>query len=137
MIAAARGYRLEAVRARQRHRRAASGRCARYGAELVLTNPMEGTDGAIREARRLYAADPGRATSTPISTTTTPTGARTTTRPAAEILEQTDGRITHFVAGLGTSGTFIGVGRRLREFSRDIRLDFGSARLAAARRSKG
>ena len=39
-----------------------------------------------------------------------------------EILEQTDGRVTHFVAGLGTSGTFIGVGRRLREHNRDIRL---------------
>ena len=47
---------------------------------------------------------------------------RTTRRPAPEILEQTDGRITHFVAGLGTSGTFMGVGRRLREYDRDIRL---------------
>ncbi|HET7219617.1 MAG TPA: pyridoxal-phosphate dependent enzyme, partial [Vicinamibacterales bacterium] len=41
---------------------------------------------------------------------------------AVEILEQTDGRVTHFVAGLGTSGTFVGTGRRLRDFSRNIRL---------------
>ena len=51
----------------------------------------------------------------------------------AEILAQTDGRLTHFVAGLGTSGTFIGVGRRLREHRRDIQADLRSARFAAAR----
>ena len=85
-----------------------------YGAELVLTNPLEGSDGAIREARRRFAAAPA-CTSTRISTTIRSTGGRTTTRPAPEIIQQTDGRLTHFVAGLGTSGTFVGVGRRLRE----------------------
>ena len=93
-----------------------------YGAELVFTDPMEGIR---RRHPRGAAAARGRAriaTFTPISTTTTRTGARTTTRPAAEILEQTDGRVTHFVAGLGTSGTFMGTGRRLREFRHDIRL---------------
>ena len=85
-----------------------------YGADLVLTDPMEGSDGAIREARRLLDARPGRATSIPTSTATTRTGARTSTTTGAEILEQTGGRVTHFVAGLGTSGTFIGTGRRLR-----------------------
>jgi cysteine synthase B len=92
-----------------------------YGAELVLTDPMEGTDGAIREARRLAAADPDRYFYADQYNNDANWKAHyDTTGP--EILEQTDGRITHFVAGLGTSGTFMGVGRRLREYSRDIRL---------------
>ena len=106
MLAAARGYRLtlcvpeNVTSERKRTLRA-------YGAELILTSPMEGSDGAIREARRRYQDDPDRY----FYDTT-----------AVEILEQTDGRITHFVAGLGTAGTFMGVGRRLREHRRDIQL---------------
>ena len=92
-----------------------------YGAEIVLTDPMEGTDGAIREARRLFAADPQRYFYADQYNNDANWRAHyETTGP--EIIEQTEGRITHFVAGLGTSGTFMGVGRRLREFSRDIRL---------------
>src|SRR5215217_7671269 len=92
-----------------------------FGAELVLTNPMEGTDGAIREARRLFAADPHRYFYADQYNNDANWRAHyETTGP--EIIEQTEGRITHFIAGLGTSGTFMGVGRRLREFSRDIRL---------------
>ena len=92
-----------------------------YGAELVLTDPMEGSDGAIREVR---ASTPTTrtATSTPTSTATPRTGARTTTTTGPEILAQTDGRITHFVAGLGTSGTFVGIGRFFREHAPDVRL---------------
>ncbi len=92
-----------------------------YGAELVLTSPMEGTDGAIREARRLHALDPDRYYYADQYNNDANWRAHyETTGP--EILEQTDGRVTHFVAGLGTSGTFMGIGRRLREFRRDIRL---------------
>jgi cysteine synthase B len=92
-----------------------------FGAELVLTDPMEGTDGAIREARRLFAGDPQRYYYADQYNNDANWRAHYEgTGP--EIIEQTDGRITHFVAGLGTSGTFMGVGRRLREFSRDIRL---------------
>jgi cysteine synthase B len=85
-----------------------------YGAELVLTNPLEGSDGAIREARRRNAEDPGRYFYP--DQYNNPFNWRAhydTTAP--EIVEQTEGRLTHFVAGLGTSGTFVGVGRRLRE----------------------
>src|ERR671939_109799 len=83
------------------------------GAELVLTNPMEGTDGAIREARRLYAADPERYFYADQYNNDANWRAHfETTGP--EILEQTGGRLTHFVAGLGTTGTFMGVARRLR-----------------------
>jgi len=92
-----------------------------YGVDLVLTSAMEGTDGAIREARRLNAEEPGKYYYADQYNNDANWRAHyETTGP--EILEQTAGRVTHFVAGLGTSGTFMGVGRRLREYRRDIRL---------------
>jgi cysteine synthase B len=91
------------------------------GAELVLTNPLEGTDGAIREARRLHALDPERYFYPDQYNNDANWRAHfDTTGP--EIIEQTSGRLTHFVAGLGTSGTFVGTGRRLRQFNPAIRL---------------
>jgi cysteine synthase B len=120
MLAAARGYGLKlcvpdnVTAERKRTLRA-------YGAELVLTNPMEGSDGAIREARRLYQEDPARYFYADQYNNDANWRAHYDST-AVEILEQTDGRITHFVAGLGTSGTFIGTARRLREHRRDIRL---------------
>jgi len=85
-----------------------------YGAELVLTDPLEGSDGAIREARRRYQAEPERYFYPDQYNNAFNWRAHyDTTGP--EIIQQTDGGITHFVAGLGTSGTFVGVGRRLRE----------------------
>jgi cysteine synthase B len=120
MIAAARGYRLtlcvpeNVTPERKRTLRA-------YGADLVLTNPMEGTDGAIREARRIKESDPERYFYADQYNNDANWRAHyDTTGP--EILRQTDGRVTHFVAGLGTSGTFVGVGRRLREFTESIHL---------------
>lgn len=82
-----------------------------YGAEVVLTDPMEGTNGAIREARRLAAE--GGAELFYADQYSNPANWRAhydTT--AVEILEQTSGEVTHFVAGLGTTGTLMGVGRR-------------------------
>ena len=92
-----------------------------YGASLVLTDPMESSDGAIREARRRYLASPDRyyypdQYNNPANWL----AHYDTTGP--EILAQTAGRVTHFVAGLGTSGTFTGVARRLREYNSGIRL---------------
>ncbi|HEX5215573.1 MAG TPA: pyridoxal-phosphate dependent enzyme [Vicinamibacterales bacterium] len=84
-----------------------------FGADLIFTDPADGTDGAIREARRLEAAAPhqyfyadqyGNPANWRAHFDTT----------GVEILAQTGGRVTHFVAGLGTSGTFVGTGRRLR-----------------------
>jgi len=92
-----------------------------YGAELVFTDPMEGADGAVREAQRIVRSNPQRYFYA--DQYNNPANWRAhydTTAP--EIIAQTDGRITHFVAGIGTSGTFVGTGRRLREFRRDIRL---------------
>ena len=91
------------------------------GAELVLTDPLEGTDGAIREARRLNASEPERYFYPDQYNNDANWRAHyDTTGP--EIIEQTSGRLTHFVAGLGTSGTFMGTGRRLRQFNPAIKL---------------
>jgi cysteine synthase B len=92
-----------------------------YGAELVLTNPLEGSDGAIRTARALYEADPERYFY-PDQYNNDANWQSHFDTTAPEIIEQTAGRLTHFVAGLGTSGTFVGVGRRLRTFNPSIRL---------------
>ena len=92
-----------------------------FGAEIVFTNPMEGSDGAIVTAKRLYAEDPNLYFYP--DQYNNPGNWRShydTTAP--EIIEQTGRRLTHFVAGLGTSGTFIGAGRRLREFNPAIKL---------------
>ena len=91
------------------------------GAELVLTSPLESTDGAIREARRLYAEDPDRYFYPDQYSNDGNWRAHYDTT-APEIIEQTSGRLTHIVAGLGTSGTFVGTGRRLRQFSPGIKL---------------
>jgi cysteine synthase B len=86
------------------------------GAELLPTDPMEGTDGAIREARRRVAEHPRRffypdQYSNPANWRAHYQGT------AEEIWAQTEGRVTHLVAGIGTSGTLVGTARRLRERS--------------------
>src|SRR5450432_2291326 len=91
-----------------------------FGAELVITPGDEATDGAIRRVQKIVAADPQKyfypdQYSNPANWQA---HYRTT---ANEIWEQTGGRITHFVAGLGTSGTFVGVTRRLKELNPAIR----------------
>jgi cysteine synthase B len=92
-----------------------------YGAQIVWTSPMDGSDGAIREAKRLYAEDPDRYFY-PDQYSNDANWRAHYNGTGVEILEQTHGRLTHFVAGLGTSGTFMGTGRRLRESRPDVRL---------------
>ncbi len=91
------------------------------GADLVMTNPLEGTDGAIREARRMFAESPDEYFYPDQYNNDANWKAHYDTT-AAEIIEQTSGRLSHFVAGLGTSGTFVGTGRRLRKFNPAIKL---------------
>jgi cysteine synthase B len=91
------------------------------GASFTLSSPLEGSDGALREARRLAEAEPQRffyadQYNNPANWRAHHAG----TGP--EILAQTEGTVTHFVAGLGTSGTFTGVGRALRKSDPGIRL---------------
>jgi cysteine synthase B len=91
------------------------------GVEVVLTDPGEGSDGAIREARRLYAEDPERYFYP--DQYKNPANVRAHYESTApEIWEQTEGEITHFVAGLGTSGTFVGTARRLKEYNPEIKV---------------
>ncbi len=92
-----------------------------YGAELVFTDPAESSDGAIRKARELYAAAPERYFY-PDQYSNPANWRAHYQRTGREIYEQTRGRITHFVAGLGTSGTFMGTGRRLKEYDPGIEL---------------
>ena len=117
MVGAARGYRVKLCVPRnvtpERIRILRS-----YGAELVPTDPLEGSDGAIREARRLYSESPDKYFYADQYSNEANWQAHFDTT-GAEIIEQTSGRVTHFVAGLGTSGTFVGTGRRLRQFARE------------------
>ena len=91
-----------------------------YGAEIVYSDGMEGSDGAITLCRQLIAEDPARyfypdQYSNPANALAHYNGT------GVEILEQTGGRLTHFVAGLGTTGTFTGTARRLKEHDPSIR----------------
>lgn len=83
-----------------------------FAAELVLTDPLEGTDGAIREARRLAAADARYVYVDQYANAANPLAHELTTGP--EIWEQSAGAVTHVVAGVGTSGTVVGISRALR-----------------------
>jgi cysteine synthase B len=112
MIGAARGYKVKlcvpsnASSERKRILKA-------FGAEIMFTDPGEGSDGAIRKVREIYAAEPDRYFYPDQYNNPANWKAHfETTGP--EIIEQTAGRITHFVTGLGTSGTFVGVARRMR-----------------------
>jgi cysteine synthase B len=120
MIGAARGYRVRlcvpenVTPERKRILKA-------FGAEIVFTDPMEGSDGAIIRAKKMFADDP-ELYFYPDQYNNPGNWQSHYDTTAPEIIEQTGGRLTHFVAGLGTSGTFVGAGRRLREFNPAIRL---------------
>ena len=120
MVATAKGYRLKLTMPAcvSLERRSI---LEALGAELVLTPSELGTDGAIMEAHKILDADP--------STYYMPNQFENqnnilahyeTTGP--EIIEQTGGKVTAFVAGIGTTGTVMGVGRRLKEFNPSIRI---------------
>jgi len=120
MLGAAKGYRVELVipenvsAERKRIIRA-------FGATVISSDPLEGSDGAIRLAHERFAAAPDRYCMP--DQYNNPSNWRAhydTTGP--EIIAQSEGRITHFVAGLGTSGTLVGVGRRLREWNPHVQI---------------
>src|SRR6266705_5031849 len=120
MIGAAKGYRVRLCIASNVSAERKSILRA-YGAELIYTDPSESSDGAIRKARELYAESPelyfypdqyGNDANWRSHYETT----------GREIYRQTEERITHFVAGLGTSGTFIGSARLLKEMKPSVRV---------------
>lgn len=91
-----------------------------YGADLILTDPLEGTDGARREVRNIIQKNPDRYFYPDQYNNPANWRAHYTTT-AEEIWQQTSGSVTCFVAGLGTTGTFVGTSRRLKELNPEIR----------------
>ncbi|RME43475.1 MAG: pyridoxal-phosphate dependent enzyme, partial [Caldilineae bacterium] len=120
MIGAAKGYRVKLVMP-ENVSRERKGILHAYGAELVLTDPLEGIDGAIREANRLFAADPDRYFRPDQYNNPANWQAHYRTT-GVEIWEQTGGYVTHFVAGIGTSGTLMGTGRRLKDYNPNVQV---------------
>jgi cysteine synthase B len=119
LIGAAKGYRVKLVMPGNvsAERKAL---VTAFGAEIVYSDAGEGSDGAILKVRDIVAAEPERyfypdQYSNPANARAHYDGT------AVEILEQSAGRITHFVAGLGTTGTFVGTSRRLKEHDASIR----------------
>lgn len=120
MIGAVKGYRVELVMpasASEERKRI----IAAYGAKINYSDPLEGSDGAIRAAKEILARAPGRYFQPDQYNNPSNWKAHYDTT-GVEILDQTDGRVTHFVAGLGTSGTLMGAGRRLHEADRRIQV---------------
>jgi len=92
-----------------------------FGTKLIFSDPMEGSDGAIRLCRKIVDENPGLYFyPDQYSNGSNPLAHYNTT--GREIWEQTEGRVTHFVTGIGTTGTVMGTGRRLKEYSRDIKV---------------
>ena len=120
MIAAARGYRIKLVMPAcvSVERRSV---LEAYNAEIELSPGCEATDGAIRLAHKIYAAEPDRYyMPNQYANPNNVLAHFETTAP--EIMRQTDGGITHFVAGMGTSGTLMGVAKYFREAKPDVRI---------------
>lgn len=122
MLGAARGYRVRLV-APDNVSQERKDTLRAYGAELILTDPLEGIDGALLEVRRMAAEDPTLFYANQYNNEANWRAHYMTT--ACEIWWQTGGAITHFVAGAGTGGTFTGTTRRLRELNPAIRFIVG------------
>ena len=119
MIGASRGYPVKVCLPKN----ASAGRkriLRSYGVEIVETDPMLSTDGAQLIARELFAENP-ELYFYPDQYNNDANWLAHYETTAPEIWEQTEGRVTHFVTGLGTSGTFVGVSRRLHELNKDIK----------------
>jgi cysteine synthase B len=120
MIGARRGYRVKLLmpaNASAERKKLLSA----YGVELVLTDPALGSDGAYFDVQKLYNERPDSYFyPDQYGNPENPRAHYETT--AVEIFEQTKGEVTHFIAGLGTSGTMMGTGKRLREFDPNIRI---------------
>jgi cysteine synthase B len=120
VIGAARGYKVElvmpeSVSIERRHVIEA------YGARVILSDPVEGSDGAILKCREVFDANPDRYYKPDqYNNPSNPKAHYLQTAP--EIWEQTDGKVTHFLATLGTSGTLVGTGRRLKELNPEIEI---------------
>lgn len=120
MISAIKGYRVELVvpaNISEERKKALEA----YGVKLIFTDPLLGSDGALLEAKRIYEANPGLFFKADQYNNPSNWKAHYETT-GAEILQQTGGKVTHFVAGVGTGGTLIGTGKRLKEYNPHIKL---------------
>jgi cysteine synthase B len=120
MIGAAKGYKVKLVMPANVSRER-KGILDAYGAELVLTDPLEGIDLSIKTARHIVAQEP-QCYFQPDQYNNPVNWQAHYHTTGVEIWEQSGGTVTHFVAGLGTSGTLMGTGRRLKQFNRDIEI---------------
>jgi cysteine synthase B len=120
MIGAIKGYQVELVvpaNVSEERKKALEA----YGVKLIFTDPLTGSDGALLEAERIYEANPHRYFKGDQYNNPANWRAHYETT-GFEILQQSREKITHFVAGVGTGGTLIGTGRRLKEYNPDIRI---------------
>lgn len=120
MIGAVKGYKIELVvpeNISEEREKALEA----YGVELIFTDPILGSDGALIEAQKIYKSNPEKYLFADQYNNPSNWRAHYETT-GLEILHQTQGKITYFVAGVGTGGTLIGTGRRLKEFNPHIRL---------------
>ncbi|MBI3969092.1 MAG: cysteine synthase B [Chloroflexi bacterium] len=120
MVGAAKGYRVQLVvpaNVSEERKRI----LAAFGAEVIYSDPYEGSDGAILLARQLYDESPGKYFKPDqYNNENNPLAHYESTAP--EIWTQTDGRVTHFAATIGTGGTIMGTGRRLKEYNPAIQV---------------
>jgi S-sulfo-L-cysteine synthase (O-acetyl-L-serine-dependent) len=120
MLGAALGYRVELVTPENINVERKKTLQA-FGSKIIYSNPLEGSDGAIKVAQKLRAENPEKyfmpdQYNNPLN----PISHYESTGP--EILQQTRGRVTHLLAGMGTSGTLMGTGKRLREYNPNIKV---------------
>lgn len=95
--------------------------CRAFGAELIFSDPLEGSDGAIMDARKIYSENPGLYFKPDqYNNPANPRAHEESTGP--EIWRDTEATVTHFIASLGTSGTLVGTGRYLKRMNPDIQI---------------
>jgi cysteine synthase B len=120
MIGAIKGYRVELVlpaNVSEERKKALEA----YGVKLIFTDPLMGSDGALIEAKRIYELNPDQYFKA--DQYNNPSNWRTHYETTGvEILQQSKGRVTHFVAGVGTGGTLMGTGRKLKEYNPEIKI---------------
>ncbi len=120
MIAAVKGYRLKIVipeNANLERKRIIAG----FGADMIYSSPFEGADGAIRLAKEIYNNSPDKYY-IPDQYNNPSNWKAHYLSTGPELIEQTNGKITHFIAGVGTGGTIMGTGRALKEYNPDIKV---------------
>jgi cysteine synthase B len=120
MIAAIKGYQVELVvpaNVSEERKKALEA----YGVKLIFTDPLMGSDGALLEAKKIYELNPNQYFKADQYNNPSNWRAHYETT-GIEVLQQSKGRVTHFVAGVGTGGALIGTGKRLKEYNPDIKI---------------